>query len=189
MSTNDIDFSAWLDGLPVVEEDHIFTPIGKQTAEMTRLLNERAALLEQPADVDEGTIAEPERSLGESYTERRDELDEQIHAQLEADHPDAPRIRLRGLSDEDFTDVAAEVEKLNEDRKAVSKDGKTGMSRDEVVVQANLRYIARAAVSPTLTVEDVALLRKRLNQGEWGRLVDHVNRLSHAEAEAVDFPN
>jgi hypothetical protein len=29
------DFDKWLDGLPLIEEDHVFLPIGKQSAELT----------------------------------------------------------------------------------------------------------------------------------------------------------
>ena len=172
------DFDKWLDGLPLVEEDHVFLPIGKQSDELTELHNERAALLEPtPEGVPEG-----ERSMAESYTDRRDEIDARIAELLEQEHPDAPRIRLRALSDEDVTDASEEVSNLT------GEDGKP-LDMGRQIVEVNLRLIARSAVEPNLSTEDARLLRRRLNKGEWARLVDHVNTMALADAEQATLPN
>lgn len=167
------DFAKWLNGLPAVEEDHVFTPIGAQSERMTALLNERAQLLERPADDEEPA---GERSLAETYTDHRDRLDREIAEQLEVDHPDAVRIRLRGISDLDIEEIADELVAL-------------GIDERKKVIEQSLRMIARAAVAPELSVDEVRMLRRRLNQGEWARLLDHVVRLMRQEAEAVDLPN
>lgn len=168
-----------LDGLPLVEDDHVFAPVGPGLSpEVIQLLNERARLLEAPTD-DEGPS--DERALGEGYTQRRDSLDAQIVETLAEEHPDAPRVRLRGLSDEDFSDVAEEVT-------AIQVEGKP-FTRDRFVIECNLRYVARAMLAPEMTQQDVRILRKRLNQGEWARLLDHVNRLARSNAEQASLPN
>jgi hypothetical protein len=183
MSNAEVDFTQWVDGIASIEEDHVFTPIGRQTKAMTDLLNERAALLDRPAvEAESGEhVQDGERALGETYTERRDELDALIEEQLEQDHPDAPRIRIRALSDED-------IEAIDEEVRAIKVAGKL-LDRTKAVVEANLRIIARASVQPPMTPEDVRVLRRKLNRGEYARLLDHVNRISLAEAEAVDLPN
>jgi hypothetical protein len=174
------DLERLLDGLPLVEEDHVFAPVGPGLSpEVIQLMNERANLLEPRKDDEDGPA--DERALGESYTERRDSLDEQITEALAEEHPDAPRVRLRGLSDEDFTDVAAEVN-------AMQVEGKP-LSRDRVIVESNLRYVSRAMVAPEMNPQDVRVLRKKLNQGEWARLLDHVNRLARSNAEQATLPN
>ena len=170
------DFDAWLAGIPSVTEDHVFTPIGRQTQAMTDLLNERAALIP-----DDPENPDPEQALGEEgYTERRDRLDALIAAQLEKDHADAPRMLLRGLSDEDLQDIYTEVETLDPDKKWTAATRATEIS---------LRYVTRAAVTPTVTLDQARRMRAGINRGEWGRLLDHITRLMAAEAEAVDLPN
>lgn len=173
-----------LDGLPLVEDDHIFAPVGPSLSpEVIQLLNERARLLEAPTD-DEGPA--DERALGEGYTQRRDSLDAQIVETLAEEHPDAPRVRLRGLSDEDFSDVAAEVTKIHTD---LLEAKEPGLSRDGFNIETNLRYIARAISAPTMDLDGVRELRRRLNQGEYARLLDHVNRLARSNAEQASLPN
>jgi hypothetical protein len=178
------DFQKWLDGLGAVEEDHLFTPVGAQSEAVTALLVQRAALLERTAsDDDEDEQAAGERAVGESYTEARDSLDAQIAAQLEADHPDAPRFRLRGLSDDDFTAVNAEV-------LALTDNAKLKLTIQQANAEASMRMVQRAILTPQgVTLQDVRVLRKTLNRGEWARLLDHVNRLATADAEATDLPN
>jgi hypothetical protein len=185
---SDIDINEWVQGISVVTEDHIFTPIGSQSDRMTELLNERAALLENIGKSPElgedevpGEHAVGEHAIGESYTARRDELDKEIQAQLEADHPDAPRIQLRGLSDEDIEEIQDEVLALEVEGKKL--DARKGL------VETNLRMVSRASVSPHFSPQDVRILRKRLNAGEWARLLDHCTRLMTNEAEAVDLPS
>lgn len=177
------DLDRLLDGLPLVEEDHVFAPVGSALSpEVIQLMNQRAALLDKPTQVDGETIDDgPERSLGESYTETRDSLDEQIVDALAEAHPDAPRVRLRGLSDDDFSEVATEI--------GVMKIEGKPLTREQIVVEANLRYVARAMVAPEMTSQDVRIMRKRLNQGEWARLLDHMNRLARAHSGQVNLPN
>jgi len=186
------NFDAWLEGLGAVEADHIFTPVGKQSPEMTRLLVERAAILEQAAtgnisdDVEaaigEAGVGEVERAVGESYAQTLDDIDARIAAQLEKDHPDAPRFRLRGLSDDDFTQVQEELEKRTQRKNAKWTD-------QQLRVEANLRFIQRATIEPSMTLMDARTLHKRLNRGEWARLLSHVTRLANLDAEATDLPN
>jgi len=186
------NFDAWLEGLGAVEADHVFTPVGKQSAAMTRLLVERAAILEQAAtggvssDVEgaigESGVAEVERAVGESYSETLDDIDARIAEQLEKDHPDAPRFKLRGLSDDDFTQVQEELEKLTLRKGAKWTD-------QQLRVEANLRFVQRAVVEPAITLMDARTLHKRLNRGEWARLLSHVTRLANLDAEATDLPN
>jgi hypothetical protein len=187
------NFDAWLQGLGAVEEDHVFTPVGKQSPAMTRLLNERVAILEQgatsglSADVEaaigESGVAEVERAVGESFSDTLDDIDARIMEQIEKDHPDAPRFRLRGLSDDDFTEIQTELKKL------LDLKGKTWTDQ-ALNVEANLRMVARSVVIPErITTQDVRILRQKLNRGEWARLIAHVNRLANADAEATDLPN
>lgn len=187
------NFESWLAGLGSVEEDHVFTPVGKQSPEMTRLLLERQAILEQAAtqtissDVEaalgEGSVGQVEKAVGESFTDSIDDIDARIAAQLEKDHPDAPRFRLRGLTDDDYTEVQREVVKLTERKNAKWTD-------QDLKVEANLRFIARAVLIPAgMTLEDARVLRTRLNRGEWARLLSHVTRLANLDAEATDLPN
>lgn len=187
------NFESWLAGLGSVEEDHVFTPVGKQSPEMTRLLVERNAILEQAAtqtissDVEaalgEGSVGQVEKAVGESFTDSIDDIDARIAAQLEKDHPDAPRFRLRGLTDDDYTEVQREVVKLTERKGAKWTD-------QDLKVEANLRFIARAVLVPAgMTLEDARVLRTRLNRGEWARLLSHVTRLANDDAEATDLPN
>jgi len=194
------NFEKWLDGLGAVEADHIFTPVGRQSPAMTRLLNERAAILEQAAT---GTLAgdtetalgggdaavgaalagQVETAVGESYSDALDDVDARIAAQLEADHPDAPRFRLRGLSDDDYTEVQAEIGKLTDTK------GKTWTDQ-ELLVEANLRMVARAVIVPAgVTDQDIRVLRSKINRGEWARLLRHVTDLANRDAEATDLPN
>ena len=172
------DFDKWLEGLPLIEEDHVFLPIGKQSAELTELYNERAALLDPVPD----DVPEAERPMSESYSDRRNEIDERIAELLEKEHPDAPRIRLRALSDEDVTEAADEVEAMRD-----ANDRELIVSRK--VVEINARLIARAAVSPVMSTDDARLLRRKINKGEWARLVDHVNALALAQAEEETLGN
>lgn len=172
------DFDKWLDGLPLYEEDHVFLPVGQQSDELTALYNQRAALLEPTPE----GVPEAERSMAESYTDARDALDAQIAEMLEKDHPKAPRIRLRAITDEDVTDAGTEVLALT------NGDGKP-LDTTQQIVEANLRYISRATVEPKLSVDDVRLLRSRINRGEWARLVDHVNELSLRESSEANLPN
>lgn len=172
------DFDKWLDDLPLIEEDHVFLPIGQQSDELTALYNERAALLEPTPD----EVPEAERPMSESYTDRRNDIDERIAALLEEQHPNAPRIRLRALSDEDVTDAAEEVDAMRD-----AEGRELIVSRK--VVEINARLIARAAVKPAMTPEDARLLRRRINKGEWARLVDHVNALALAQAEEETLGN
>lgn len=187
------NFESWLAGLGSVEEDHVFTPVGKQSPEMTRLLVERQAILEQAAtqtissDVEaalgEGSVGQVEKAVGESFTDSIDDIDARIAAQLEKDHPDAPRFRLRGLTDDDYTEVQREIVKLTERKGAKWTD-------QDLKVEANLRFIARAVLVPAgMTLEDARVLRTRLNRGEWARLLSHVTRLANLDAEATDLPN
>ena len=194
------NFENWLDGLGAVEADHIFTPVGRQSPAMTRLLNERAAILEQAAT---GTLAgdtetalgggdaavgaalagQVETAVGESYSDALDDVDARIAAQLEADHPDAPRFRLRGISDDDYSEVQAELQQ-------VIDGGKVTWTREQATVEGNLRLVARAITVPAnVTLQDVRVLRKKLNRGEWARLMEHVTRLAYRDAEATDLPN
>lgn len=183
------NFDKWLDGVTGVEEDHVFVPIGQQSEKLSELLVRRAALHpDEGIDLAALGLDEEERSLTEpakGYTERRDELDEQIAAQLEKDHPDAPRIRLRGLSDEDFEQVMDELADLKLERAKTRKP----LTDQQVIVEANLRYVSRAVLTPPMTVGNVKLLRRKLNRGEWARLLDHMNRLTSVDAEQVTRPN
>lgn len=187
------NFDSWLEGLGAVEEDHIFTPVGRQSPAMTRLLNERAAILEQAATqtispevedaIGEAGVAEVERAVGESFSETIDDIDGRIAVQLEKDHPDAPRFRLRGLSDDDFTAIQDEVRKLLDLKSKKWTD-------QQINVEANLRMVARSVTQPEgITTQDVRILRQKLNRGEWARLLSHVTRLANADAEATDLPN
>ncbi|HEY1175510.1 MAG TPA: hypothetical protein VGF17_05085 [Phytomonospora sp.] len=186
------NFETWLQGLGSVEADHVFTPVGKQSPAMTRLLVERAAIMEQAAtqtvsaDVEaaigESGVAEVERAVGESFTETLDDIDARIAAQLEKDHPDAPRFRLRGLTDDDYTEVQKEIVKLTERKGAKWTD-------QDLKVEANLRFVQRAVLEPPMTLMDARALRKHLNRGEWARLLSHVTRLANLDAEATDLPN
>ena len=63
------------------------------------------------------------------------------------------------------------------------------MTVDERVVETVLRHVARAVVEPEMTVDDVRVLRRKLNQGEWARLVTHVRALGGATAEGASLPN
>lgn len=177
------DLTRLLDGLPLVEEDHVFAPVGPSlSAEVRQLMAERDALLEprdEESDVDE-------RALGEGYTDRAASLDEQITEALAEEHPDAPRIRLRGLSDADYVAVAAEVTQLGVQRVEAKQPQ---LSIDERTVESVVRYVARAVVEPVMTVDDVRVIRERLNQGEWARLVTHVRQLGVASAEQATLPN
>lgn len=177
------DLTRLLDGLPLVEEDHVFAPVGPAlSAEVRQLMAERDALLEprdEESDVDE-------RALGEGYTDRAASLDEQITEALAEEHPEAPRIRLRGLSDADYVEVAAEVTQLGVQRVEAKQPQ---LSIDERTVESVVRYVARAVVEPAVTVDHVRELRTRLNQGEWARLVTHVRQLGVASAEQVTLPN
>jgi len=187
------NFDAWLDGLGAVEEDHVFTPVGKQTPAMTALLNERVAILEQAATgtisgdteaaVGEAGVGQVEKAVGASYTDAVDDIDARIAAQLEKDHPDAPRFRLRGISDDDYSEVQAELQQ-------VIDGGKVTWTREQATVEGNLRLVARAIIVPAnVTLQDVRVLRKKLNRGEWARLMEHVTRLAYRDAEATDLPN
>lgn len=182
-------FTKWLAGLGAVEEDHVFVPIGTQSQEMTRLLNERDALhVEQQRTTAEGEEDAPagERALGASFSESLAELDAQIAAQLEADHPEAPRFLLRGLSDDDYVEIRKELDAIAEEREDEGKQ----MSGLETMVESNLRAIQRAIVVPEgITLGDVRLLHKKLNRGEWARLLQHVTRLANLDAETTDLPN
>jgi len=178
------DLTRILDGLPLVEEDHVFAPVGPAlSAEVRQLIAERDALLE-PRDEESDTL--DERALGEGYTDRAASLDEQITEALAEEHPDAPRIRLRGLSDADYVAVAAEVVQLGVERVEAKQPQ---LSIDERTVESVVRYVARAVVEPPMTADDVRVLRERLNQGEWARLVTHVRQLGVASAEQVTLPN
>lgn len=178
----DINFASWIDGIPTLEEDHVFIPIGAQSDRLTELYNERANLLEKPKEPEEeGLTGGGERSLAESFTDRRAEIDRLIAEQLEEDHPDAPRIRLRGVSDTD-------VEEINDEIAAIQVEGKP-LSRDKARIEQNIRFVARAAIIPEMTPQDVRILRKKLNRGEWSRLLDHVTTLTFQESEGVDVPN
>lgn len=187
------DWDRWLDDLGSVEEDHIFTPVGKQTVEMTRLLNERAAILEEAATghlsgdteaaIGSLAAAQVERAVGESYTTALSDIDRRIADQLELDHPNAPRFRLRGLSDDDYTEVRDEIAKLIE-------GGQVKWTQQQAMVEANLRCVARAVVIPAgATTQSIRQLRKKLNRGEWARLLTHVTALANTDAEATDLPN
>lgn len=177
------DLTRLLDGLPLVEEDHVFAPVGPAlSAEVRQLMTERDALLE-PRDEE---INVDERALGEGYTDRAASLDEQITEALAEEHPDAPRIRLRGLSDADYVEVAAEVTQLGVERVQAKQPQ---LSIDERTVESVVRYVARAVVEPPVTVDHVRELRQRLNQGEWARLVTHVRQLGVASAEQATLPN
>ena len=174
-----------LDGLPLVEEDHVFAPVRPALSpELAQLMAERNALLEPRADEEEGPS--DERALGEGYTQRAASLDEQINEALADEHPDAPRVRLRGLSDEDYVEVAAEVTQLGVER---VKAEKPQLSIDERTVESVVRYVARAVTIPEMSVDDVRVLRRRLNQGEWARLITHVRQLGGASAEQASLPN
>ena len=178
------DLTRLLDGLPLVEEDHVFAPVGPAlSAEVRQLVDERNRLLE-PRDEESDVV--DERALGEGYTDRAASLDEQITEALADEHPDAPRIRLRGLSDADYVEVAAEVTQLGVQRVEAKKPQ---LSVDERTVESVVRYVARAIVEPAVTVEDVREIRGRLNQGEWARLVTHVRQLGVASAEQATLPN
>lgn len=182
------DFNTWLEGFTDVTEDHIFLPVGAQHPELTRLMNERANLLE-PVAQDEGA-PEGERSLGESYSDRRDALDKQIMMLMAEHHPDAPTVKIRGLSDGDFEDVSADHARWV---KGLTKKG-VEPTTEAKVADLNCRWTAKAIVPPdggkAWTAADVQLLRRKINRGEWARLIDHVNRLTNAHAEQVsDFPN
>ena len=174
----DINFEKWLNGISVVEEDHVFTPIGSQSERMTELLIERSKLLEDTESEGEDG---PERSLAETYTERRNAIDKEIKEQLGLDHPDAPRIRIRGVSDQDVEEIQDEILDIQVEGKPLNG---VKMQRE-----SNFRLVSRASVVPAMSPQDVRLLRKRLNAGEWARLLDHVTKLMVAEAEAVDLPN
>jgi len=56
-------------------------------------------------------------------------------------------------------------------------------------VESNLRFIQRATIEPSMTLMDARTLHKRLNRGEWARLLSHVTRLANLDAEATDLPN
>lgn len=173
------DFESWLDGLGAVEEDHVFMPLGSQSQALTDLYLERATILEETKD---GEIVPGERGVGESYSATLDDVDRRIAEQLEQDAPEAPRFRLRGLSDDDYTSVTAEVEEW--------KKTNQGKTRAEENAEGNIRCIHRAIVVPEgVTLEDVRLLRQKLNRGEWGRLLSHVTRLAEQDAEATSIPN
>lgn len=175
-----------LDGLPIVEDDHVFAPVGPGLSpNVIQLLNERAALVEPRNDDEEAGLAD-ERALGEGYTERRDSLDIQIADALAEEHPEAPRIRLRGLSDEDFSEAAREVADLHNER--IKKD-QPGLSRDDFTIETNLRYVSRAILIPETDIEGARTMRRKLNQGEWARLLDHINRLASANSEQASLPN
>ena len=198
--TTSPDFGRWLDGLGAVEEDHVFTPVGQQSLAMTTLLNERAAILQQAATghltadneaalaggdaaVGATTGAQVETAVGASYTDALADVDARIAAQLEADHPDAPRFRLRGISDDDYSEVQAELQQ-------VIDGGKVTWTREQATVEGNLRLVALAITVPAnVTLQDVRVLRKKLNRGEWARLMEHVTRLAYRDAEATDLPN
>lgn len=185
------NFTQWMDGLSSVEEDHVFTPIGQQSDAVTELLIRRAALVPDEGidlaelgledEEEERALTETKKAPAKTYTEQRDEIDAQIAEQLEKDHPDAPRIRLRGLSDEDFEEVMTELAKIKVEGKPLNDQ--------QVIVEANLRYVSRAAVTPKMTPEDVRLLRRSINRGEWARLLDHMNRLAYKSADEVTHPN
>lgn len=190
MTVELFDINKFVAGLPVVEEDHIFTPVGSQSDAVTLLLNERAALLENPepsGESEDGGVPASERSLADTYTDRRDELDRKIVEQLEADHPDAPRIRLRGLSDEDINAIQDEIAEIAE--KAENGNRAMEVRARNLLVESNLRLVSRATVQPQFSTEDVRILRKSLNRGEWARLLDHVNRLMAKEAGVGEVPN
>lgn len=178
-----VNIEQWLDGISVVEEDHVFTPVGSQSEKMTELLNRRANLMAdftQKTD-EEGLVPEEERSLADSYTDVRDALDRDIAKQLELDHPDAMRARLRGLSDEDIEEIANELVEIRVEGKP--------LDANKMRVENALRLVSRSFVQPQMSVQDIRLLRRRLNQGEWARLLDHVMRLASSQSEAVDVPN
>ena len=70
------DLTRLLDGLPIVEEDHVFAPVGPNLSpEVAQLMAERDRLLEPRDEEDE---PDGERALGEGYTEHAASLDEQI---------------------------------------------------------------------------------------------------------------
>lgn len=177
------DLSRLLDGLPLVEEDHVFAPVGSVSPELAQLMAQRNALLEPAGEDDD---AGDERALGEGYTDRAASLDEQITEALAEEHPDAPRIRLRGLSDEDYVAVNAEVVQLGVERVEAKQPQ---MSLDERTVESVIRYVARAVAIPEMSVDDVRVMRRKLNQGEWARLVTHIRVLGGATAEQASLPN
>lgn len=177
--TGSPNFDAWLDGLGAVEEDHVFLLPGKVSPELAALYQERASLLTEDED---GKVGPGELAAGESYTSALDDVDARIQARLEEESPDAPRFRLRGLSDDDYTESSKEVRawlEANEDA-----------TRDDIMVEGNVRAVARAVVIPEgVTVDDIRKLRRKLNRGEWARLLSHVTRLAEADAEATSVPN
>lgn len=174
------DFQKWLAGLGAVEEDHIFIPIGAQSHAVTLLHNERAQLL--AAASGEEDIADGDKAIGESFTESLADLDARIAAQIEEDHPEAPRLRLRGLSDDDLDEIRLEVSDL---AKADEK-----MTNVHVSAEINTRTVHRAIIIPAgATLDDIKTLRKTLNRGEWARLLSHVMTLADADAEAASLPN
>lgn len=174
------NFDAWLDGLGAVEEDHVFMPPnGKISDELAGLYRQRQGLLKEDED---GNIVPGELAAGESYSGALDDIDERIHAQLQLEAPTAPRFRLRGLSDDDYTQANAEVREWRQSH--------PDASRDEEIVEGNVRVIARAVLIPEgVTVDDIRLLRTKLNRGEWARLLSHVTRLANDDAEATSVPN
>ena len=173
------DFDAWLAGIGAIEEDHVFIPIGAQSAALTALYEERATILDE---TEGGEVVPGERGVGESYSATLDDVDERIAAQLELDHPEAPRMRLRGLSDDDYTQVTREVDKW-----AQENPDRTPL---EQVVEGNVRCIARAVKIPEdVTIDNIRTLRETLNRGEWARLLSHVTRLAQKDAEETSVPN
>lgn len=179
MSADQTDFDRLLSGLTLHEEDHVFIPIGKQSAAVAALHNELAGLLD-----DDGEPA-GEHALGESFTDRRDDLNRRIAEQIEADHKDAHRIRLRALTDADLKAIMAEIDAMILD----AEKTKTVLTREAANTAAIVRQVQRAICSIDITLEQVEQLRGRLNSGEWGRLVTHVMTMSAAEAEDVTHPN
>ena len=188
------NFEQWAAGLGAVEEDHLFPPPGRVSPTLAALLNERVAILEQAATgkisgdteaaIGETAAGEVERAVGSSYADTVSDVDARIAAQVEAEFPDAPRMKLRGISDDDMVEIQEELAALTK-----TKAGEK-MSRLQLTAEANLRMVARAVVEPpNVTTQDMRLLRKQLTRGEWARLLAHVGRLADLDAEVTDLPN
>ena len=171
------DFDRLLAGLTLREEDHVFIPVGKQSAAVTALHNELAGLLDDD-------VPDEERSMADSFTARREDLQARIVAQIEADHADAPRVRLRALTDDVVKGIDSEIAAMVRDAQATEST----MTREEANTAGVLRQI-QAAIIPEPSLEQVQQLRSKLNAGEWARLVNHVTALAIEEAEEVTYPN
>lgn len=182
------DIDAWLDGDGAVQEDHMLLPPGRVSDELAGLLRARELLLSgaEPIETEEGPKGDRalgDKAIGEGYTAARDRIDAQIAEQLEREFPGAPRFRLRGLSDDDYAEIRAEVvefRKLDPDRPEFDM---------EAMREMNVRAVARSMVVPEATRDQAVRLRRKLNRGEWARLLDHVTRLANLDASATSLPN